>query len=237
MTTRQSLSGLMLLLILSVSSLHLIAAQTSIPPKYDGFVYKGKGAHGGALLDSIIVEAFFDPVCPDSRDSWPPLKQVLKYYSHRISLIVHPFPLPYHDNAFVSSRALHIANKLNASTTYPLLEKFFKHQEKFYNKPTHNISRASVVSLISKFMTKVLGNSSLPDIESGFLDTKTDHATRVSFKYGCSRGVIGTPFFFVNGFPLPDAGSALGYNKWRSIIDPLVNDNTEMTKEPFHFLL
>lgn len=34
----------------------------------------------------------------------------------------------YHDNAFVSSRALHIANKLNASATYDLLELFFKHQ-------------------------------------------------------------------------------------------------------------
>ncbi|KAG9442790.1 hypothetical protein H6P81_018644 [Aristolochia fimbriata] len=227
-------SATMFLLIVSLSSLHLIDAQTPIPPKYDGFPYKA--VRGGLLSDSIIVEAFFDPVCPDSRDSWPPLKRVLKQFSHRISLIVHPFPLPYHDNAFVSCRALHIANKLNASTTYPLLEKFFKDQEKFYNKPTHNMSRASVVSHIAKFMSKVLGNSSLPDIESGFEDTKTDQAARVSFKYGCSRGVTGTPYFFVNGFPLPGAGSPLDYNQWRSIIDPLLN-HTETRKGPLHLLV
>lgn len=34
----------------------------------------------------------------------------------------------YHDNAFVASRALHIASNLNASATFPLLEWFFKHQ-------------------------------------------------------------------------------------------------------------
>lgn len=34
----------------------------------------------------------------------------------------------YHDNAFVASRALHIASNLNASSTFPLLEWFFKHQ-------------------------------------------------------------------------------------------------------------
>ena len=34
----------------------------------------------------------------------------------------------YHDNAFVTSRALHIVSNLNASATFPLLEWFFKHQ-------------------------------------------------------------------------------------------------------------
>lgn len=42
-------------------------------------------------------------------------------------------------------------------------------------------------------------------------------------QYGCLREVYGTPFFFVNGFPLPDAGSALDYTEWRKVIDPLLN--------------
>lgn len=34
----------------------------------------------------------------------------------------------YHDNAYLSSRALHIVNELNASSTYKLLEAFFQNQ-------------------------------------------------------------------------------------------------------------
>ena len=67
-----------------------IEAQVSIPAKFDGFVYKKRPYTTG----SVMIEAFFDPVCPDSRDSWPPLKQALDYYGSFASLVVHPFPLP-----------------------------------------------------------------------------------------------------------------------------------------------
>ncbi|EHA8586627.1 hypothetical protein COCNU_scaffold000630G000010 [Cocos nucifera] len=69
---------------------HVAEAQLPIPAKIDGFVYKRAPVWG----DSVVVEAFFDPLCPDSRDSWPPLKKALKHYSSRLSVVVHPFPLP-----------------------------------------------------------------------------------------------------------------------------------------------
>ncbi|KAA8537482.1 hypothetical protein F0562_027090 [Nyssa sinensis] len=213
----QRLSALLFFLFATCFSEWIVHAQVPIPAKLDGFVYKNRPA----TTDSIMIEAFFDPVCPDSRDSWPPLKQALDYYGPRISLIVHPFALPYHDNAFAASRALHIVNKLNPSATYNLLELFFKYQEEYYNKQTFNMSRASVVNKIVGLASKAAGNSYYSAIESSFSDRKTDLSTRISFKYGCSRGVYGTPFFFMNGFPLPDAGSARDYNGWRSIIDPL----------------
>lgn len=70
--------------------LSYVCAQSLPPAKADGFVY------GGHLLDSdvILIEAFFDPVCPDSRDGWPPLKQVLQNYGHSVQLVVHLLPLP-----------------------------------------------------------------------------------------------------------------------------------------------
>ncbi|CAN4105232.1 unnamed protein product [Withania somnifera] len=194
-----------------------VNSQVSLPSKQDGFWYENRIDK----KESILIEAFFDPVCPDSRDSWPPLKLALLHYGSRVSLVVHPFPLPYHDNAFISSRALHIINKLNTSATYRLLEAFFDQQENFYGKATFNLSKASVLDEIAKFTSIAIGNSNSAAIEAGFTDPKTDHATRMSFKYGCVKGVYGTPFFFVNGFPLPDAGSPLDYKAWRDIIDPL----------------
>lgn len=64
-------------------------AQVTIPARYDGFVYSLPESQ-----DFISIEAFLDPVCPDSRDSWFPLKQLVHHYSSSILLIVHPFPLP-----------------------------------------------------------------------------------------------------------------------------------------------
>ncbi|RWW73912.1 hypothetical protein BHE74_00018184 [Ensete ventricosum] len=189
-----------------------------IPTKIDGFVYKGAPVWG----KSVVVEAFFDPLCPDSRDSWPPLKQALLHYPDRISVVVHPFPLPYHNSAFIAARALHIANKLNSSSTYPLLELLFKFQEGYYDEQTYNLTRASVVGGIAKLAVAAVGKHSLSSFLSGFDDPATDSATRISFKYGCSRAVTGTPYFFVNGVPLSQSGSALGYKKWRSILDPLL---------------
>nr|DAD41707.1 TPA_asm: hypothetical protein HUJ06_016030 [Nelumbo nucifera] len=209
----------------------VVDCQLPIPTKFDGFVYKGRGVHD----DAILIEAFLDPVCPVSRESWPPLKQAFDHYGHRLSLIIHIFPLPYHDSSFSASRALHIVNRVNASVTYEALETLFQNQEKFYNKEVYKKSKQSTDHLIAKLVAKVLGNNSLSVIESGFEDKQTELAARFSFKYGCSRGVIVTPSFFVNGFQLPNAGSAVDFEGWRNIIDPLVEVRGQREDIPHYF--
>uniref|UniRef100_M1CV47 Uncharacterized protein n=1 Tax=Solanum tuberosum TaxID=4113 RepID=M1CV47_SOLTU len=201
----------------------------------DGFLYGGDGKID--ITKSIVIEAFLDPVCPDSRDSWPPLKKALHHYGSRVSLVVHTFPLPYHDNAFTTSRALHIVNKLNSSATFRLLEAFFDQQDKFYNQATFNLSKASVVDEVAKFTSNKIGNSNYAAVKAGFTDPKTDQATRISFKYGCVKGVYGAPFFFVNGFPLPDGGSPLDYKTWRDVIDPLISPEEQLRAENLNFFL
>ncbi|KAI6690838.1 hypothetical protein NL676_027666 [Syzygium grande] len=195
-----------------------VAAQSLPPPRRDGFVY----TDGPVDSDTVVVEAFLDPVCPDSRDAWPPLKQALQYYGPRVWLVVHLLPLPYHDNAYVASRALHIVNALNTSATFHLLEMFFMQQERFYNDPTKNMSRAAIVNSIVKFAAQAVGYSYYSSIAAGFNDRQTDLKTRVSFKYSTSKGVYATPSFFLNGFLLPDNGSPIDYKGWRSFIDPLI---------------
>ncbi|KAL8211505.1 hypothetical protein R6Q57_005942 [Mikania cordata] len=196
----------------------LVRSQSIIPWRYDGFVYRKEAAS----TESVLIEAFYDPVCPDSRDSWPPLKRAVDHYgTNLVSLIVHTFPLPYHDNAFITSRALHIVNDLNTSATYPLLNAFFKQQERFYNAQTLNMSRQAVLDQVIRVASSILGNSMQSAIKSGFNNSKTGTRTRVSFKYGCSRGVYGTPFFSVNGFMLPVSDDTIDYDDWRKIIDPL----------------
>ncbi|KAM3289481.1 hypothetical protein P3S67_017769 [Capsicum chacoense] len=224
------LNSILLLLLLFIGSVY---SQISIPSKQDGFWYENRNAK----TDSILIEAFLDPVCPDSRDSWPPLKRAIQHYGSRISLVVHPFPLPYHDNAFITSRALHVVNDLNTSATYRLLEAFFGQQDKFYNQATFHLSKASVVDKVTKFTSNAIGNLNYAAVKAGFTDPQTDQATRTSFKYGCVKGVYGAPFFFVNGFPLPGAGSPLDYNEWRNILDPLFSPEEQLRTGNVDFFL
>ncbi|XP_024023765.1 uncharacterized protein LOC21397465 [Morus notabilis] len=211
----------------------VVSGQSLPPAKLDGFVF---GSHQ-VDFDAILIEAFFDPVCPDSRDSWPALKQVLSFYGDRVYLVLHLLPLPYHDNAFAASRALHIVNNLNTSATFQLLEAFFKQQKKFYNAQTRDLPRTAVVNDIVKFASEAVGESYYGALKSGFDNRKTDLKTRISFKYSASRGVYGTPTFFVNGFQLPDSGSTLDFNGWKSFIDPLIGAKGDKYEENLHFFL
>ncbi|KAK2632648.1 hypothetical protein EUGRSUZ_L01283 [Eucalyptus grandis] len=103
----------------------LVGSALPLPlARFDGFVY----AEHRVGAYTVVIEAFVDPLCPYSRDSWPPVKQAIDYYGPHVWLVVHLLPLPYHDNAYVASRALNIVNFLNTSATFPLLELFFKEQ-------------------------------------------------------------------------------------------------------------
>ncbi|KAF7139056.1 hypothetical protein RHSIM_Rhsim07G0249300 [Rhododendron simsii] len=201
-----------------------VNAQALIPPaRFDGFVCKNLLSTG---MDSIIIEAFLDPTSSPEQcyRNRPDKHGLTRIPDAHVIQSIFPSNCCYHDNAFVSSRALHIVNKLKASATYDLLELFFKRQEGFYSQATFNMSKATIVSQIVNLATTVVGNSYQSAVASGFTDRKTDLMTRVSFKYGCSRGVFGAPFFFVNGFALADGDSTMDYAKWRSIIDPLLKE-------------
>uniref|UniRef100_J3LW53 Thioredoxin-like fold domain-containing protein n=2 Tax=Oryza brachyantha TaxID=4533 RepID=J3LW53_ORYBR len=215
-------SGLSSSLLLLVVVIGCAAAQVPIPARTDGFVYGG-GKPAPAIGETVVVEAYLDPVCPDSRDAWPELKKAVEHYASRVTVVVHLFPLPYHSNAFISCRSIHTVNKINPLFVYPLLERFFKYQEGYYNQPTYGKTRATVVEEVTNnLVAPIIGKTKLAAYKAGFNESQSDQATRISFKYGCARGVTGTPYFFVNGIPLSGSGSPLDYNKWISLLDPLV---------------
>lgn len=56
-------------------------------------------------------------------------------------------------------------------------------------------------------------------------------------QYSALRGVYGTPTFFLNGFVLPDAGSALDFADWKTIIDPLIGRKGPKREDNVHFFL
>lgn len=65
----------------------------------------------------------------------------------------------------------------------------FVKQENYYNGPTTNMSRAAITEDMSKLAVRVVGNSLLADFMSGFQDSATDQAARVSFKVSFSSTI------------------------------------------------
>ncbi|MCO5554698.1 hypothetical protein L7F22_008231 [Adiantum nelumboides] len=210
------LSGIVLWL-----SLRQAAGAIPIPEHYDGFVF-----NSSTSFSPVLLEAFFDPLCSDSADAWPVVKKIAQHYQDDLLLIVHPFPLPYHHNAFLACRALNIINKLNSTLTYPLLELFFENQDSFSTSQTLEEAPSSVIERIIGLTVDNFNDLVASDFESqftaGFSDSRMDLVTRISFKFGCSRVVVGTPYFFVNGIPLYDADSAWTFSQWAKIIEPLI---------------
>lgn len=50
--------------------------------------------------NAVVEQGFLDLQCPDSKASWPVVKQVLAAYSGELAFTFHLFPLPYHHNSF-----------------------------------------------------------------------------------------------------------------------------------------
>lgn len=81
-------TALLVVALLVGTSVH---AQLVPPPRRDGFVYPP-----GRKIEpeTILIEAYFDPVCPDCGDAWEPLKLAVDHYGSRVALVLHLIPLP-----------------------------------------------------------------------------------------------------------------------------------------------
>jgi len=204
-----------LLVILAISQ---ALAQIPIPNRYDGFAQ-------GDPDSPILLEAFFDLLCPDSSAAWPNIKQVLNYYNPpgsatNMRFYLHTFPLPYHHNAFYAAQGLHIIGDQAPSSLWSYVDLLFTDQAQFYNSATSGDTADQVVINMATLVQKGI-NFPANSFILGMQNVSYDEAARVSWKYGCSRGVSGTPFFYVNGI-LVQADPEWTLADWRSVIDPLL---------------
>jgi hypothetical protein len=65
---------------------------------------------------------------------------------------------------------------------------------------------------------------------NGHGGTFADDASRVAWKYTCSRGKTGTPLYSLNGVPF-EADPTWGLEDWLKAIDPLVQANNKIAHD------
>ncbi|CAF3333822.1 unnamed protein product [Rotaria sp. Silwood2] len=213
----------MQLTIILIVLIGFVSTQVPIPSRPDGY------GVGGPADAHVVIDMFLDPLCPNSKASWPTVLQVIQAYGIRIHFRIHTFPLPYHTNSFVASQGLHvIANVTNRNldAIYLYTTKVFENQTTWYNDATKSMTIPQVIDSLATFVNQI-GLVSKDKFMVGMMSDDINDETRISWKYACSRGVIGTPTFLINGV-ITSAGPSWSLSDWKSVIDTILatNENT-----------
>ncbi|ETW06777.1 hypothetical protein H310_02934, partial [Aphanomyces invadans] len=172
-----------MMLALLLPALLVVVAQVPVPASPPGYTIGN-----GSAEASVQLEVFVDLLCPYSKDAFGALKRLVHHASpSRFRLRVHPFPLPYHHQAYSvaqASETIHLATK------------------------RHNFDgQANVTAQLAQLAHQTfprLTSEQWEDGMSGHGGTARDSDMRVAWKYACSRGVTGTPTFFLNDVVVDD---------------------------------
>jgi len=157
----------------------------------------------------------------------PTMVKVIERYKNIMTFRMHLFPLPYHNNAFKMSIAAHgIANQ-NKTKIWDWVDAVFSHQDSFGNAVTASLSQLEIQRRIASLGTYI----GLPPsaVHKALEDDEMDSQSRISWKFGCSKGVSGTPTFSLNGVFLPAEASMWGFSMWRKFLDNLISN--QLTKK------
>ena len=198
------------LFLVSIIGLTLASQTIPLPKTLDGLSL-------GHLNSSFSLEAHYDLLCPDSRNSYYILSQVMRDYnlstSENFKFTIHFFPLPYHTFAHkVAIGERFVQDNYGVGKAWEYTDFMFRNQETFYNG---NISNLSISQVEGKLGRLIERNLEIPSSSfvSALEDPNYDGETRISWKFGCSRTVSGAPFYFVNGIKVDDAPS-FQYADW-----------------------
>ncbi|XP_067030421.1 uncharacterized protein [Acropora muricata] len=130
------------------------------------------------------------------------------------------FKLICHDQVLVASFSVYAVEAYDSTLVINWMDVVFENQNQLYDFQTMDKNRYDVINIIADLGSKLNIENSV--IKGGLTNSEFDEHTRLSWKYGCSRTVSGTPFFFVNGVFVNQASSTWTVEDWKNLIDPLL---------------
>eukprot|EP01028_Stygiella_incarcerata_P000755 TRINITY_DN1117_c0_g1_i1.p1 TRINITY_DN1117_c0_g1~~TRINITY_DN1117_c0_g1_i1.p1 ORF type:complete len:234 (-),score=38.75 TRINITY_DN1117_c0_g1_i1:68-688(-) len=168
-----------------------------IPPQRDGYAVGKTGA-------TLQLEMFGDLLCPDTAEVYEKIVKPLnqKMASNDYQFWLHLFPLPYHRNSYDVNRGALCAAEMSGDLFWSFVDYSLANQAKLWNEPTYEKSQDEVTQIIGDWAAQVGLNRG--NFLSLMGNSTTDEALRVSWKFACSRGVTGTPYFVLNGVIVND---------------------------------
>ena len=192
-------------------------AETLIPLSANSY-----GFHAGSASSSIIVEFNIDLGCSSCLDSWPTMKQVQEIYASSVHFIYRIFPLPYHQQAFILSKAANCVNFFSPDAIFKFMDTCFDNQAEIYNSATADMSYNDVVALVEPWAVSA-GITSEQYYEGMNTSTTNGNAiemnARYMFKYATLHDIYATPMYIINGEKVMGLNS---YETWAATLDSLL---------------
>ena len=188
------------------------------PPTPDGFTI-------GSSNPILWIEAWIDLACSDSLASYPIIYQALQTYNintnPNLTFTIHLFPLPYHHNAFILAQGARIIadNALNQQDIWDYVNLTFTNQDKFLGPSTYNSTQYNVETNLSFIVSNALPAYNYTFFLDGLSNSNYNSEARVSWKYGCTRGVAGTPTYFANGIMIDGTEDFEDVKNWTDFFD------------------
>jgi hypothetical protein len=148
---------------------------------------------------SVQFELFVDLACDDSAAFWTTtLQQLLKQpLISSVSITAHLFPLPYHISAYELTKAFLLMD--TEKLKYELADKIYNNQSSISNDRLANVAQKDFAGIIFdnyiKFADPQLTRE---NYDKAMQSNELKVISRVPFKYATTKGVFGTPTFFVN---------------------------------------
>jgi len=168
---------------------------------------------GDRATSIIHLEAHFDLLCPDCRDSYSNLSRVIQeldLFNKNFSMTVHFFPWPFHTYSFLTTvGAKFIQTVKGSSAAQGYMEAIFRQQYIFSGDYlTINQTEENICQIITQWIA--LNSTECAEI---FNSTVYNNMARVSLKIGSQRSVVATPTYFVNDVRLDDS-KTYDYQDW-----------------------
>jgi len=205
--------------ILLIFSLAVFASQDiPIPSKPDGFSI-------GSDTPNLHLEAFYDLLCPDSRKSFEDLIPILDteyhiFYNETLRFTVHIFPLPFHRNSFLAAQGARIIadNLYHDDDVWNYIGWILETQSALSNQVTANLTQLQAQEILTTLTVEAMPAYSGIFAKGLEYGNQYDTEARISWKYGCSRGITGTPTYMANGVVINGAGSFTAA-QWRNFLN------------------
>jgi protein-disulfide isomerase len=162
----------------------------------------------------ITLDVFGDYQCPDTAKAWPTLLNDLPKLVNASELRIryHLTEILHHDNAYKAAVAAYITTQLmdaqhglNAFTAVST--------GLFYNAPTANITRLQVREILYGITGAPL-KIDHSKWNTAFEGDDAEHAVSVEHGYAVSKGIAGTPTFWVQDQSAPEPTESWTADDW-----------------------
>jgi protein-disulfide isomerase len=208
----------------------LSASAQLIPIPQGGYpAFKFSGTGGSYDRSPIIIDFYFDLMCPGCKAMWANFQPVMEHYGDQMVVLVHVFPLPYHYNAFLAAiGAQYLWSEQVANGTYSTdpvfdwIQLVFDNQDQLGGEAAADLSQNDVIKLMSGIAHKA-GLASASNFTEGLNDPTNNGNARVMWKAACQNGVTGTPSSWVNG-ALTAAEDSWGLKEWKQLLSGATPD-------------